>query len=107
METVQNESGQKDGAVADKVAGFGREAASTMRGVAKRAEAAFTEMVDSDQAKTVIHAVEGGLSEAGNWLSGAQKKATATVRKYPVHAVVLGFGLGALIATLVRRPWND
>ena len=107
MEKVINEMDKGNDGMADKVAGFGRDAAATVRGAAKKAESAFTDMVESDQAQAVVHAVEGSIADAGQWLSDVQKKATATVRKYPVQAVLVGFGLGALLATLVRSPRRD
>jgi hypothetical protein len=67
----------------------------------------LNQVAESDEAKAVVRAVEGGLAEAGEWLSVAQEKATAMVRKYPVQAVLLGLGIGAVLAGLVRGPRRE
>ncbi len=114
METARNEIQKKGHEAATKGREVANEANTIIGDFAKKAEDVFDSAMDSPQAKAVVKAVDGGLSNAGEWLEGAEdffadagKKATSLVKKYPLQALAIGLGVGALIATVVRGARRD
>jgi hypothetical protein len=105
-EAARNEPNKKIDDTMGKGASAARGAFAKVEDLADKA--GFGDVVRSEPAKAVISAVEGGISQAGEWVEGAgeylgdfQKKTTSTIRQYPIQAVLIGFGVGALVATLV------
>lgn len=85
------------------------EAKSAVGDLASRAGGAVTAALDSEPARSLAKLVDGGLSQAGEWVEGAEhllttagKKVSSTIKKYPLQAVILGLGLGALLSAVLR-----
>jgi hypothetical protein len=82
--------------------GMAQQALTSVQEVAGRASDAVNQVLDSDSAHAVLQTVEQGITEAGHYFSEAQDQAVKAIRKYPVQSVLIGFGVGALFASLFR-----
>jgi len=86
-----------------------REAKSSMDELAHKTGQAVTAALDSEPAKALAKVVDESLSQAGEWVEEAEtflaktgQKISKTIRKYPLEAVAIGFGLGALAVALFK-----
>lgn len=78
------------------------EAAVQARDKAQELAAAAAEQVGAAKDKVQGWATTA-TDQAGTAVKGAGRELTALVRRYPVPALLIGFGLGFLLARVTRR----
>ena len=102
--------------VADKAKEFGRSAASTAESATSKVGGGFENMADrlreSAPREGMMHnaanRVADSLERSGRYLqeeglSGMAEDLTSVIKRYPVPAVLVGIGVGYLIAHALRR----
>ncbi len=86
---------------------------SSVDELAQKTGQAVTAALGSEPAKAIARVVDEGLSHAGEWVEEAEsrlgkaaKKVSAAIKKHPFEAIAIGFGLGALIAAVLKPRRN-
>jgi len=90
--------------VADQAKGAADRSAGVVDQVKHTAEHAVEKVGDyAHEAKDKVeHWAEDAYDVAGKKLSGASHDMTEMVKKYPIHALCIGFGIGLLMGRLSR-----